>query len=59
MIEYVNRDYLLSHKNITIRVEMDEMWSFYQDKKHQIWLWWAIDHETGEGNSFLVWEEGT
>ena len=27
---------------------MDEMWSFYHDKKHQIWLWWAIDHDTGE-----------
>jgi insertion element IS1 protein InsB len=26
---------------------MDEMWSFYHDKRHQIWLWWAIDHETG------------
>ena len=25
---------------------MDEMWSFYHDKKHQIWLWWAVDHET-------------
>ena len=47
MIEYVNKDYLKSHENITIRVEMDEMWSFYQNKKHQIWLWWAIDHETG------------
>ena len=27
---------------------MDEMWSFFHDKKHQIWLWWAIDHDTGE-----------
>ena len=27
---------------------MDEMWSFYHDKSHQIWLWWAIDHDTGE-----------
>ena len=27
---------------------MDEMWSYYHDKKHQIWLWWAIDHDTGE-----------
>ena len=26
---------------------MDEMWSFYHDKSHQLWLWWAIDHETG------------
>lgn len=27
-------------------VEMDEMWSFYHDKRHQLWLWWAVDHET-------------
>jgi hypothetical protein len=35
------------------------MWSFYHDKGHQIWLWWVIDHETGAGKRFLVWEEGT
>ena len=22
------------------------MWSYYHDKKHQIWLWWAVDHAT-------------
>ena len=27
---------------------MDEMWSFSHDKQHQVWLWWAIDHDTGE-----------
>ena len=27
-------------------MEIDEMWSFYGDKKHQIWLWWAVDHDT-------------
>jgi insertion element IS1 protein InsB len=48
MIEHVNKAYFETHKSGTIRVEMDEMWSFYQDKKHQIWLWWAIDHDTGE-----------
>jgi hypothetical protein len=53
----VNKEYLESHKNITICVEMDEMWSFYRDKKHQIWLWWAIDHESGAGKSVLVWDE--
>jgi insertion element IS1 protein InsB len=26
---------------------MDEMWSYYSNKSHQIWLWWAIDHNTG------------
>ena len=25
---------------------MDEMWSYYHDKAHQVWLWWAIDHKT-------------
>ena len=29
-----------------IATEMDEMWSYYHDKSHQVWLWWAIDHET-------------
>ena len=43
----MNKENLLSHKNITIRVEMDEMWSFYHDKKRQIWLWRAVDHGTG------------
>ena len=28
-----------------VSLEMDEMWSFYHDKSHQIWLWWAVDHE--------------
>jgi insertion element IS1 protein InsB len=27
---------------------MDEMWSYFGDKKHQIWLWWAIDHNSGD-----------
>ena len=35
---------------------MDEMWSFYHDKKHQIWLWWAVDHET---NTPLAYVFGT
>ena len=29
-----------------IAVEMDEMWSYYHDKSHQLWLWWAVDHKT-------------
>ena len=44
----MNKEYIASHDNIKIRIEMDEMWSYYHDKKHQIWLWWAIDHDTGE-----------
>lgn len=27
-------------------LEMDEMWSYFHDKKQQEWLWWAVDHET-------------
>ena len=48
MISYINEDYFKTHNNIKINIEMDEMWSFYHDKKHQLWLWWAIDHDTGE-----------
>lgn len=39
-----------------ISAEMDEMWSFYHDKKHQIWLWWAVEHET---NISLAYTFGT
>lgn len=35
---------------------MDEMWSFYHDKSHQIWLWWAVDHAT---NTPLAFTFGT
>jgi IS1 family transposase len=52
MIEYVNRDYLESHKNVAASIEMDEMWSFYHDKKHRIWLWWAVGHGNGEVIAF-------
>ncbi|MDE5758899.1 MAG: hypothetical protein K2H85_09860 [Allobaculum sp.] len=37
-------------------MEMDEIWSFYHDKKHQVWLWWAVDHET---NTPLAFTFGT
>ena len=48
----MNKDYFQAHLTGKIRVEMDEMWSFYHDKRHQIWLWWAIDHDTGEVVAF-------
>ena len=35
---------------------MDEMWSYYHDKSHQIWLWWAVDHAT---NTPLAFTFGT
>jgi insertion element IS1 protein InsB len=31
---------------------MDEMWSFYHNKKRQIWLWQAVGHESGEVIAF-------
>jgi len=40
----------------TLSAEMDEMWSFYHDKSHQIWLWWAVDHAT---NTPLAFTFGT
>ena len=27
---------------------MDEMWSYVGNKNNQYWLWWAIDHKTGQ-----------
>ena len=39
-----------------ICTEMDEMWSYYHDKSHQIWLWWAVDHAT---NTPLAFTFGT
>lgn len=35
-----------------LALEMDEMWSFYHDKKHQIWLWWAVEHSTNTPVAF-------
>ena len=35
-----------------LSAEMDEMWSYYHDKKHQSWLWWAVDHDTGTPLAF-------
>lgn len=34
----------LGTENHDLSVEMDEMWSYYHDKAHQLWLRWAIDH---------------
>jgi insertion element IS1 protein InsB len=48
----VNREYLESRKNVTVSMETDEMWSFYHDKKHRIWLWRATGHGNGEVIAF-------
>ena len=57
---YVNYEYLKTQNNRNIEVEivsgteaeMDEMWSFVHDKSQQYWLWWAIDHRTGDPLAF-------
>ena len=36
-----------SHARLKIRIEMDEMGSFYGNKGHPLWLWWAMDHDSG------------
>ena len=35
-----------------ISAEIDEMWSYYHDKTHQIWLWWAVDHSNNTPLAF-------
>jgi len=52
IIDYVNKDYIEKHSEMKISVEMDEMWSYCHDKKQEVWLWWAIDYETGEVIAF-------
>ena len=54
----MNETYLKNKKEADIdivleEVEMDEMWSFYHDKKHQIWLWWAVEHKTNTPIAFV------
>ncbi len=60
-IKQVNEDYLTKVKTEnpididicqTLSAEMDEMWSFYHDKSHQLWLWWAVDHATNTPLAF-------
>jgi len=51
-LSFINKEYFERHSNLKIRVEMDEMWSFYGDKGHQLWLWWAMDHDSGEAIAF-------
>jgi IS1 family transposase len=33
---------------------MDEMWSFVHDKSQQYWLWWVVDHKTGEPLAYVL-----
>jgi insertion element IS1 protein InsB len=52
LIEQVNYQWLEKQDNKKIKVilqkaEVDEMKSYVAKKKHERWLWHAIDHETG------------
>ncbi|MDR2649034.1 MAG: hypothetical protein LBB94_04875, partial [Clostridiales bacterium] len=61
-IDQVNLDYINRHQSEHIdfelipveEVEMDEMWSFVHDKSQEYWLWWAIDHNTGEPLAYVL-----
>ena len=58
----VNQEYLEARRGADLEleivqieeVEMDEMWSFVHDKSQQYWLWWAIDHDTGEPLAYVL-----
>ena len=56
-MQQVNWGYIQAHRDPTkirfyaVKVEeaeADEMWSYVQKKKNQVWLWHAIDHVSGE-----------
>lgn len=40
----------------TMEAEVDEMWSFVQSKTQQRWLWWAINHNTGQVLAYVLAE---
>ena len=60
----INEDYLKNREKETvidveirrISAEMDEMWSYCHNKSNQLWLWWAVEHET---NTPLAYTFGT
>lgn len=37
-----------------VEAEVDEMWRFVRSKDQQRWLWWAIDHATGEVLAYVL-----
>jgi insertion element IS1 protein InsB len=37
-----------------LEAEVDEMWSFVQSKQQPRWLWWAIDHASGEVLAYVL-----
>jgi insertion element IS1 protein InsB len=49
--------YNFSQLEVEIRfsAEMDEFWSFVQNKSNQRWTWYAIERESG---IILAWHNG-
>ena len=45
----------LEHLEIDYAVEMDEFWSFVNNKKNQRWTWYAIEKQTG---IIISWHNG-
>ena len=54
-----NEEFLSGHGSVDIEIhnalaaEMDEMRSFCGNKKHEIWLWRAVDHATNTPLAFV------
>ena len=42
--------------DVAEEAEMDEMWSYVQNKGNQRWLWYAIDHNTREILAYVFGE---
>ena len=42
-------------RGTVVTVELDEMWHFLNSKDEKLWIWKAINHDTGE---LLNWECG-
>jgi IS1 family transposase len=60
-LDPVNRPLLGQLKPTTVNVakyveeaEADEMWSFVRCKQQERWLWYAIDHQTGQVLAYVL-----
>jgi len=61
MILQVNEDFIRRNRVEGFEVDLvrldeaeaDEMWSFYGSKENQVWLWWILDHKTGEPIAYV------
>ena len=50
-MQHVNPKY--ANKGLTIKLKVDEMWSFVSCKAFPRWLWWVEDAATGEVVAFV------